>query len=350
MKVPKARKLPSGAYNIQLRLGNNSVSVTEPTERACIRKAELIKAEHKNGIKLHQTGHITLSEAIDKYISERSNVLSPSTIRGYRAIQHNRFKSVMEKDICSNINWQKVVNNEAKLCSAKTLKNAFLFISSVLKDNDIKIDTVRLPQIVPADKAWLQPEQIPVFLKAIEGSDIELFALLALHGLRRSEILALTKDSFDLEKNIIKVSGAVVQNENNEFVKKKENKNFSSNRVVPIMMPRLVSLLKEIKNGSCEITTCHPNTVCEKIKHVCVKNDLPLVGVHGLRHSFASLAYHLGWSEKETMKVGGWSDNATMRKIYTHLAESDRLMAVNNMSNFYKNANENANGIKNIAL
>ena len=27
-----------------------------------------------------------------------------------------------------------------------------------------------------------------------------------------------------------------------------------------------------------------------------------------LRRSFASLAYHLGWSEEETMRHGGWSD------------------------------------------
>ena len=43
----------------------------------------------------------------------------------------------------------------------------------------------------------------------------------------------------------------------------------------------------------------------------------------------------------ETMKLGGWSDSQTMRKIYTHLSDKDRLAASNKMLDFYKKANEN---------
>lgn len=45
MKVPKPRKLSSGNWFIQLRLGGESISVTEPTEKKCIKSAQLIKAE-----------------------------------------------------------------------------------------------------------------------------------------------------------------------------------------------------------------------------------------------------------------------------------------------------------------
>ena len=68
------------------------------------------------------------------------------------------------------------------------------------------------------------------------------------------------------------------------------------------------------------------------------------MGVHGLRHSFASLAFHLGLTEQETMELGGWSDYNTMRKIYTHLAAADRLKSQNKMAAFFKaNANKDAN-------
>ena len=56
---------------------------------------------------------------------------------------------------------------------------------------------------------------------------------------------------------------------------------------------------------------------------MCRKNGLPEVGLHGLRHSFASLAYHLGISERVAMRIGGWSNTATMHEIYTHLASAD---------------------------
>ena len=71
------------------------------------------------------------------------------------------------------------------------------------------------------------------------------------------------------------------------------------------------------------------------INKLCVKNGLPPVGVHGLRHSFASLAYHLGWSELTTMREGGWSDPSVVHNIYTHLAAQDANEDIKRMKKFY---------------
>lgn len=60
-----------------------------------------------------------------------------------------------------------------------------------------------------------------------------------------------------------------------------------------------------------------------RINRVCRENDLPEVGLHGLRHSFASLAYHLQIPEMIAAEIGGWNDLSTMHKIYTHLAQKD---------------------------
>jgi hypothetical protein len=49
MKTPKPRKLPSGSWFIQLRLDGESVPITASTERECVRKAQLIKAENLPG-------------------------------------------------------------------------------------------------------------------------------------------------------------------------------------------------------------------------------------------------------------------------------------------------------------
>ena len=74
------------------------------------------------------------------------------------------------------------------------------------------------------------------------------------------------------------------------------------------------------------------------MEKICKTLGVPNVGAHGLRHSFASLAYHLRFSEMETMEIGGWSDHNTMRKIYTHLARMDRLKAQDSMAQFYRAA------------
>ena len=46
MKIPKARKLPSGGWSIQLRLGGECVTVTASTEKQCEAEARYVKSEY----------------------------------------------------------------------------------------------------------------------------------------------------------------------------------------------------------------------------------------------------------------------------------------------------------------
>lgn len=343
MKVPKARKLPSGNWLIQLRLGGESISITKPTEKEVIRAAELLKAEHRNGKSVEKRRELTLRTAIDEYISRRSNVCSPASIRGWRIIQRNRFQTVMDRPISLIQNWQSVVNSEASLCSAKTLKTSYMFVCSVLRENGITPPSVKLPQIVANPREFLDPDQIRDLLQAIYGHDCEMAALLALHSLRRSELLAIERRNVDLTAGTIQVKGAVVPDEHGNYIKKRTNKNTTSARTIPIMIPRLAELVKAAPAGP--LVTTHPECIGRGINRVCEKHSLPLVGIHGLRHSFASLAYHLGLSEKEVMEIGGWADQTTMHKIYTHISQKDRQKAANKMADFYKSLPKNANAI-----
>lgn len=358
MKVPKARKLSSGNWFIQLRLNGESIPVTARTEKECVKKAQLIKAEHQAGKreetppKPEKQNGPTLGEAIDNYISQRDAVLSPSTIRGYKVIKRTRFLELMEtrlEDITPQ-RWQKACNDEIKLkkCSAKTLKNAWGFVSSVITEATVQpAPKVKLPQVVQKERPFLEPEQIHTFIDAVHGTKVEIPALLALSSLRRSEIMGLRWENIDLEKKIIFVRGAAVLDIDNHLVAKPENKNQSSARTVPIMIDELYDALLENAQPFGPVVECWPNMLLKQINRVCEKNGLPLVGVHGLRHSFVSLAYHLGVPEKVVMEVGGWSDYQTMRKIYTHIAKSDVSKYTSQLSDFFssgKNANRNANG------
>ena len=163
--------------------------------------------------------------------------------------------------------------------------------------------------------------------------DFEYAALLALHSLRRSEIMAVaqTAGSVDGEKKVIHVRGAVVPDENHKFVLKETNKNKTSRRDVPFMIPRIA----ELAAAGATISEGSPNTLTHRINRVCAANGLPEVGTHGLRRSFASLAYHLGWPERYTMKIGGWADAKTMHKIYIKLSEADEAKQVKSMEEFY---------------
>lgn len=253
MKIPKARKLPSGNWFVRVQVDGQTVSITQPTEKACIAEAVALKTGAREA-RTAAPGEKTVSAAIDEYIAARQNVLSPSTIRGYRIIQRNRFQGIMTARIGSITpqRWQTIVNAEAKMCSAKTLKNAWGFLGSVIREATGREVAVRLPQVVEAERPFLDQDQIRVFLRGIHGDSAETAALLALSS---------------------------------------------------------------------------------------------------LRHSFASLAYELQIPEKVAMEIGGWSDDRTMRKIYTHIAERSRKNFGREFTRFFdvpegkenENCNENCN-------
>lgn len=341
MKVPKARKLSSGTWFIQLRLNGESIPVTADTAAKCEAEAAAIKSGLKNNTRNNAVP--TLRDAIDTYIQIRSDTLSPATIAGYRNIQRNHFQSVMDERIDNITGWQRLCNLEAKRYSPKTLKNSFRFITSVLSENGIRVDRVSLPTAQPAMREWLEPDQIKTLVKSVTGTPNALYVFFALHSLRRSEIVAMRWENIDLDKKQFTVKGAIVYNESGSPVYKKSNKVAASTRTIPIMIPEMLDALKQQEKKSGFVFSCSPKAVHERINRACRDAGVPQVGTHGLRHSFASLAYHLGMSELETMEIGGWADQNTMRKIYTHLAASDRRKAGNKLCAFFSETAQNAN-------
>lgn len=344
MKLPEPKKRKNGTWYIQLRLNGVSQYVNGSSAKECRDAARLLKAEYSAGVRDIKRDAPTLSEAIDRYIDKRRNTLSPSTIEGYRRIQKNRFAGVMKETLSNKTDWQAVCNAEALLCAPKTLRNAYRLVVSVLAENGIAAPKITLPPLENKTRPWLEPEQIKPLIAAAVGTSAALPVLLALHSLRRSELLAVTWDDVDLDAGTLRVAGAIVMDENREYIEKPTNKTQASARTIPIMIPELRQELEAIPEDqrTGRLVTCSPNNVPVLINRACRAAGVPEVGTHGLRHSFASLAYHLQLSELETMELGGWSDAGTMRKIYTHLSAADKAKASNKMSQFFENACGNA--------
>lgn len=329
IKIPTPRKRGQKWY-IDLR--REGVTVIEETEAEAKAKALAIRAGFIAAEQKHPP--LTLRQAIDNYISDRDNALSPSTVRGYYTIQRNAFADVMDEDIHAVRNWQAVVNREAGRVAAKTVQNEWRLVKTVLQKNKVDSDVTSLPQVIRKELPWLDYDQIKIFIGAVHGAPCELGALFALHGLRRSELLALTPEK--IQDGRILVYGSAVVDKTGKLVVKSENKNITSRREVDIMIPRLAELLAESTTplGAPYIPFNH-NTLRKQINLICEQNGLPLVGVHGLRRSFASLAYHLGWSERQTMKTGGWADFKTVHNIYVKLADADEKSDINRMKAFF---------------
>lgn len=331
IKVPKPRQLKSGMWNIELRA--EGASITEATEDMCIAKAKAVRAGFLEKKKAQPKK--TLGDAIDEYCNAHSAVLSPSSLYGYQAIRKNRFQKYMDCDIFGHINWQKAVNEEAPHYAPKTLKNSWGLIARVLRYNHVAVPDVALPQVVKKELPWLSYDQLSSFLAAAKDTPGEFAALLALHSLRCSELMAITPSKIS-DGNIL-VRGAIARGPDGKYAYKESNKNHSSRRTVPIMIPRLQELIDGANNAPDEpyvkTHACYTNNY---LYSICDAAGLPRVSMHGLRRSFASLAYHIGWSERKTMEVGGWSDYHTMHNIYIKLSSEELKEAADQMRLFYE--------------
>lgn len=345
MKVPKPIKLDSGNWFIRMRLGGESIPITMPTKAECIREAQLIKAEHIAGKRKPKAKaeDMTIGQLLDDYIDSLAHTASPSTLKGYKTIRDVRFKKYEDLSYNAVQSWQSIIDGWTAELAPKTVKNSWTCFCSALKRKKLAIPDVRLPAIPRQTKEFLAFDEIPIFLNEIQGDKAELGALILLHSFRLSEACAMTwENHVDLKKKMLQAKGAYVQGTGGYYLNE-VNKNQYSQRWVPIMMDRLTELLEAEPDKTGKVIRMAPETLQRRIDRVCDKAGLPKVGAHGLRHSFASLASHLGLPELETAKLGGWADYTTMRKIYTHIAEKDSLRHINAMTEFYKKANENAN-------
>ena len=92
---------------------------------------------------------MTVTDAFEEYIGSRDNLLSPSTIQGYRVIQRSRLRSIMNIRITELTvrDIQAAVNHDCIRLSRKSIKSALALLKSALalRDVEINMKKVTLP-------------------------------------------------------------------------------------------------------------------------------------------------------------------------------------------------------------
>lgn len=324
VKLPKIEQLPSGAWHTRVLIENRRISITRETyeetlaEYLALKNGVMAASEKRSG------KNITLEEAVTDYIASKEGFLSPSTIAGYEKFKRNMMLPMMKRNIfaVTNDQWQAAIRAEHKSGkSPKYIKNGWMFFSACIVAAGADRPEVMLYPPEHNERAYLTPDEIDKFVDAVKGQPVEIPALLCLSSLRRSEILALTWDNVDLKNNAIYIKGATVRGTEG-LVTKKQNKSRKSRRPVPIIPPLLDALKAEpCKSGN--VVHMTGDYALSQVKKTCESAGITVVDLHGLRHSFASLAYHLGIPEMIAAEIGGWNDLSTMHNIYTHLAQKD---------------------------
>ena len=285
---------------------------------------------------------ITVEKAMERYIEIRSNVLSPATVRAYKNIAQNYFKQIKSKKL-STIEEsiiQSQINLYSKGKSYKTIKNAVsLLISVVSEDHPINLKRLKYPQRIPKEHTYLEADNITKLIDVCRGDAVEVPVLLALWlGMRRSEICALDWEDIDFKNKSVSIAKARVPDENNKYVTKQTTKTEKSRRVLncpEYILERLKASQPDAGKRTGQIVKMNPNDIYNHLKVVCDNNGIPFVGVHGLRHTNASVMLSLGVADKIAMARGGWASKDTMQNIYQHLFKDDKTKADKTINNYF---------------
>ena len=148
--------------------------------------------------------------------------------------------------------------------------------------------------------------------------------LISKTGLRFSEALALTPNDFDFAKH--KISIDKTWNYKNAAGGFGETKNLSSKRIIqidPKLNSQFSTLIKGLKTNEPIFVNgrIFNSTVNSHLKNLCEKANVPVISVHSLRHTHASLLIFAGVSIASIAKRLGHSSVTTTQETYLHIIQ-----------------------------
>lgn len=150
-----------------------------------------------------------------------------------------------------------------------------------------------------------------------------LILLIAKTGLRFSEALALTPSDFDFSRQMLSVSKTWDYKGNGGFT---PTKNASSVRKVPLDW-QLVIQFSELMRGAPKNSSLFANgrvynsTVNGVLARRCQEAGVPIISIHGLRHTHASILLFAGVSIASVARRLGHASMTTTQKTYLHVIQ-----------------------------
>ena len=224
------------------------------------------------------------------------------------------------------------------------------FRQGLLQENPV--DRVEAPRLHAGQQVYYTPEQLKKLFEKVEGTWLELVVKLGAYlGLRRAEICGLRWENIDFRKKVIYIN--ITRTTAGNRIVEKEPKSDNSVRVLGIGgLKELIDLLKATRkeqqrrkremgaqyidsgyvitrdNGAAR----HPNTITWGLADLVRKEGLPHITVHGLRHTFASVANNAKVPLVDIGKTLGHKDVSITGRIYTHIFDQTHQEVLNTVA------------------
>ena len=150
-----------------------------------------------------------------------------------------------------------------------------------------------------------------------------LIYLIAKTGLRFSEALAITPKDFDFPHQILNVDKTWNYKDNTGF---EATKNKSSERKVQLDWQTVIQfseLVKDLEPSSPIFINdrIYNSTINDLLARHCKRVEIPVISIHGLRHTHASLLLYAGVSVASVAHRLGHASMTTTQKTYLHIIQ-----------------------------
>lgn len=311
-------KLSSGSYRIKQMKDGKTYRLTidhKPSKREA---EDLIRElmDRRSPV----TTRDSFEQCAIELLESKDKILSPSTLRSYKGILSHlseRFRNYPLRDI-EQIHVQHEINEYAQGRSAKSVKNAHGFISSVLTtfNPSLTLHTALPAKEIKEDYIPTDDEVRAVFDHEKGTRYFVPFALAAL-ALRRSEICALDISDLD-DDNTLYIHRALVPGDGEAFTLREINKTSLSRRriKIPDELAELIRKQGRIYDGAV-------SGLNQRLHLVQKELGIHPFKLHSLRKYFPSMCHSLGIPDKYIMDYGGWKTDHVMKDVYMR-AERDK--------------------------
>lgn len=285
--------------------------------------------------------NITKDTLLYEYYEQWVSIYKKGAIRD---VTMNKYKMALswikqiapELKICdlTRVSYQQILNQYAEVHEKQTTMDFHHLIKAAILDavdeGLIDRDPTRKALIKgkkPKEKKpkYLNQYELRELIKVLDLSKTLSFdwllLLIAKTGMRFSEALAITPKDFDFQHQTLSVSKTWGYKDDGGFL---PTKNTSSVRKIQIDW-QIVAQFSELTKGLPEEEPIfvkekvYNSTVNARLKKACEQANIPVITIHGLRHTHASLLLFAGVSIASVAQRLGHSSMTTTQKTYLHI-------------------------------
>lgn len=330
------------------------------TVTGTLKQAKTVAVEFEEQIKVsdYTDGHlIKFKNFAEKWLAEIAiNSLTPATFENYVKTLDKRIFAFVGNKYMSDIKpadlQRIIIYMQEQDYHIKTIKRTFGIVNGIFKYaytlgyiEANPSNRVVFPKNTKTDNKihYFTKEQAKIFLGLLKQEHIQyqIYFNLALYGgFRRGELVALTWNDIDAKNKQISINKAIHKYSGGEMVKEPKTRGSIRDVVVPDVCFELLEKWREInkneyvfiqKNGErmCIDTPSHKFNEILKIYNTTAEIPLPVIRLHDLRHTSATLLLGNNVDIETVSARLGHTLCSTTLDIYGHALKDNDIKASN---------------------